>query len=123
MTYHISYIDDVDIVVLRYDAPVNISEHFDGRKETIELCEEKGTKKVLVVLNYMASEDSSDLNDFMVFGKSLDKKQSKEVKFFVVLPKDRQAQNDIYFPIYLLKKNGVSVKTFFTCYEAIEYLL
>ena len=123
MTYNISYIDDIDIVVLRYDAPVNINEHMNGRKETIELCEQKGTKKVLVVLNYTAAEDSSELNDLMLFGKSLDKKQSKDVSFFVVLPDDEQAQNDIYFPIYLLQKNGVNVKTFFNCHDAIECLL
>lgn len=122
MAYEISYIDESDTVVLRYQGETNAAEHIEGRCKVIRMCREKDTTRALVILGNINLHESLTKPELKLIADSIDKDLAANIVFAVVLPDSILSQNEVYFPIYIMKNKGINVMTFYNEEDAMKWL-
>ncbi|UCG51509.1 MAG: hypothetical protein JSW58_15195 [Candidatus Latescibacterota bacterium] len=121
MPYEIRVIDDEEIVSVRLSGRVEVAEHVDARRDTLRLCEEKETIKILVdLVDLTSSMATFEAYDFgSTFGTD---GATVPIIMAVVLPRDPRVRKDVQFIITVARNRGSQVDEFDDEDKAREWL-
>ncbi|MGD8784319.1 MAG: hypothetical protein PVF28_02490 [Thioalkalispiraceae bacterium] len=122
MTYQLTFDDAAEVAILSYSEPTDISEQIESRCKIISLCQEQNCKKALILLGDVLAHQSFSKAELKLYGESIDKEMANEITFAVVMPDSIESQNEMYFPIHIMKQNGILMKTFYTKDDALSWL-
>jgi hypothetical protein len=122
VAYKITYHEESGIVFLHFHGTASLAEHKQSRKEAIELCRSVGTQKWLVNLGDLNAHLDMTKEELLDFASSWHFPQINEIFTAVILPQNRDSQDDFSFIVHLSKLSGFSMQTFYTEKEGIGWL-